>query len=128
LRDGERDDAAIAVDAVLCVVYPHTTSVGGDLMAIVWAAGESSPVGLIGAGRSGELATIEAVRDRGFEHSRPAERFGHRAWHGRGGEAARAIRDHGSARFLDPAAGLAQDGYLISKDLAEHLKRKPTCC
>ncbi len=125
LRDGGNAiDAAIAADAVLCVVYPHMTSVGGDLMAIVWPAGETAPVGLIGAGRSGELATIEAVRARGFEEmpsrgvlsvtvpgtveawGRLLERFG----------------SVGLGAVLEPAADLARDGYIISPDLAEHLR------
>ncbi|TMC37024.1 MAG: hypothetical protein E6J28_08795 [Chloroflexi bacterium] len=117
LRDGGNAiDAAIAADAVLCVVYPHMTSVGGDLMAIVWPAGASAPVGLIGAGRSGEHATIDAVRSRGFEEmpsrgvlsvtvpgtveawGRLLERFG----------------SVGLGTVLEPAAELAQGGYVIS--------------
>ena len=124
LRDGGNAiDAAIAADAVLCVVYPQMTSVAGDLMAIVWPAGESAPVGLIGEGRSGELATIDAVRARGHDQmpdrgvlsvtvpgtveawGRLLERFG----------------SFGLGAVLEPAAALAADGYIISRDLAGQL-------
>ncbi len=125
LRDGGNAiDAVIAADAVLCVVYPQMTSVAGDLMAIVWPAGAAGPVGLIGAGRSGELATIDAVRSRGHEEmplrgilsvtvpgtveawGRLLERFG----------------TLGLGAVLGPAATLAQDGYPITTRLAEFLK------
>ncbi len=126
LRDGGNAiDAAIAADAALCVVYPHMTSVAGDLMAIVWAADGASPVGLIGAGRSGELATIEAVRARGF-----AEMPGRgvlavtvpgtvEAW----GRLLERFGSVGLGEVLEPAAGLARDGYVITRDLSEHLMR-----
>ncbi len=125
LRDGGNAiDAAIAANAVLCVVYPHMTSVAGDLMAIVWPAGAASPVGLIGAGRSGELATIEAVRARGHEQmpergiltvtvpgtveawGRLLERFG----------------TLGLGAVLEPAAALARDGYVITPQLSDFLR------
>lgn len=124
MRDGGNAvDAAIAADAVLCVVYPQMTSVGGDLMALVWAAGEKAPVGLIGAGSSGELATIEAVRSRGHDEmpvrgvlsvtvpgtveawGRLIERFG----------------TVGLGAVLEPAAGLARDGFVITPQLSESL-------
>jgi gamma-glutamyltranspeptidase / glutathione hydrolase len=124
LRDGGNAiDAAIAADAVLCVVYPHMTSLCGDLMAIVWKGSASSPVGLIGAGRSGELATIEAVRDRGFEEM-PARGAltvtvpgTVEAW----GRLLERFGSVGLGEVLEPAAALAQDGYVIAKGLAESL-------
>ena len=126
LRDGGNAiDAAVAADAVLCVVYPHMTSVAGDLMAIVWAANEAGPVGLIGAGRSGELATIEAVRARGHDEM-PARGVLSvtvpgtvEAW----GRLLERFGSFGLGAVLEPAAGLAEGGYLISPDLREHLKR-----
>src|SRR5690348_11848217 len=124
LRDGGNAvDAAIAADAVLCVVYPHMTSVGGDLMAIVWPGGESSPVGLIGAGRSGELATIDAVRERGFDQM-PARGALTVTVPGTVEAWARLLERFGSVGFgvvLEPAAALAADGYVISKGLAQDL-------
>src|SRR5947199_334386 len=124
LRDGGNAiDAAIAADAVLCVVYPHMTSVAGDLMAIVWPAGGASPVGLIGAGRSGELATVEAVRERGHEDM-PARGVLSVTVPGTVEAWGRLLERFGSVGFgavLDPAAGLAQDGYIITRDLADNL-------
>jgi gamma-glutamyltranspeptidase/glutathione hydrolase len=127
MRDGGNAvDAAIAADAVLCVVYPHMTSVAGDLMAIVWPAGAPSPVGLIGAGRSGELATVDAVRSRGLNEmpergvltvtvpgtveawGRLLERYG----------------TFGLGPLMEPAAALASDGYIITEHLSEFLKEE----
>ena len=125
LRDGGNAvDAAIAADAVLCVVYPHMTSVGGDLMAIVWPAGAESPMGLIGAGRSGELATIEAIRARGHE-TMPVRGVLSVTVPGTVEAWGRLLERYGTlgmAPLLEPAAGLARDGYIITEGLAEFLK------
>jgi gamma-glutamyltranspeptidase / glutathione hydrolase len=125
LKDGGNAiDASIAADAVLCVVYPHMTSVGGDLMALVWAAGETSPIGIIGAGRSGELATIEAVRERGHEMMPARGALSVtvpgtvEAW----GRLLERFGTFGLGAVLEPAAGLAQDGYVITAHLSEALK------
>src|SRR6266568_6093034 len=125
LRDGGNAvDAAIAANAVLCVVYPHMTSIGGDLMAIVWPAGGSAPVGLIGAGRSGEHATIDAVRAHG--HATMPERGALtvtvpgtvEAW----GRLLERFGSLGLAPLLEPAADLARNGYVITPSLSDALK------
>ncbi len=125
LRDGGNAiDAAIAADAVLCVVYPHVTSIGGDLMAIVWPAGGNAPVGLIGAGRSGEAATVDAVRSRG--HAVMPERGALtvtvpgtvEAW----GRLIERFGTLGLGPVMEPAAALAQDGFVITPSLSDALK------
>jgi gamma-glutamyltranspeptidase/glutathione hydrolase len=125
LRDGGNAvDAAIAADAVLCVVYPHMTSVGGDLMAIVWPSNAGEPLGIIGAGRSGELATIEAVHARG--HDTMPERGvlsitvpgTVEAW----GRLLERFGTLGLAAVLEPATALAAGGYIITDHLAAALK------
>ena len=56
-------DAAIGADAVMGVVEPTGTGVGGDLMAVV-ATGEGVSV-LNGSGRSGRRTDPETVPDNG---------------------------------------------------------------
>jgi gamma-glutamyltranspeptidase/glutathione hydrolase len=125
LRDGGNAiDAAIAANAVLCVVYPQMTSVGGDLMAIVWPAGASEPIGLIGAGRSGELATIDAVRSRGHD-SMPLRGILSITVPGTVDAWGRLLERFGTlglGAVLDSAASLARDGYMITAHLSEFLK------
>jgi gamma-glutamyltranspeptidase len=127
LRDGGNAvDAAVAADAVLCVVYPHMTSLGGDLFALVWPPDSSQPVGLAGAGRSGSLATIEELSARGFTEmpergalsvtvpgtvdawGRLVERFG----------------SLGLQPLMAPAAAAARDGWIVAPSVARFLAQE----
>ncbi|HXM57897.1 MAG TPA: gamma-glutamyltransferase [Candidatus Dormibacteraeota bacterium] len=120
---GNAIDAVVAADAVLCVVYPHMTSAGGDLFAIVWPAGADRPIGLAGAGRSGALATIDRVRAAG--HETMPERGALtvtvpgtvEAW----GRLVERFGTLGLAPLMAPAVAHARDGYVVTERLAEHL-------
>src|SRR3974390_1694395 len=57
-------DAAIATVAVLCVVEPHMTGIGGDCFVLVSQPGK--PVwGYNGSGRSGANASFDSLRAQG---------------------------------------------------------------
>ena len=66
-RGGNAVDAALAAAAVLCVVEPMMTGVGGDAFALLWSAREARLVGLNGSGRAPAAATLEAYRARGLD-------------------------------------------------------------
>ena len=56
---GNAIDAALAAAAVLCVVEPMSTGVGGDLFALVWRDGELT--GLNSSGRAPAAADPDAL-------------------------------------------------------------------
>ncbi len=62
---GTAADAAVTAVAVLCVVEPHMTGIGGDCFAMV--ADPDRPVwGYNGSGRAGEKASTEALLRQGI--------------------------------------------------------------
>jgi gamma-glutamyltranspeptidase/glutathione hydrolase len=65
-RGGNAVDAALAAAAVLCVVEPMSTGVGGDAFALLWSAREGRLLGLNGSGRAPAAATLAAYRARGL--------------------------------------------------------------
>ena len=66
---GNAVDAAVTAVAVLCVIEPHMTGIGGDCFALIAEPGK--PVwGYNGCGRSGAKASTEALLAKGMRDDR----------------------------------------------------------
>ena len=66
-RGGNAFDAAVGAAAVLNVVEPMSTGIGGDMFVLAWPVGEGKLVGLNGSGRSASTATVKRLRKKGYE-------------------------------------------------------------
>lgn len=64
---GSAADAAVAAAAMLTVVDPRSTGLGGDLFALYWEPGAAGPLGLAAAGGAPTGMTLQALRDKGFD-------------------------------------------------------------
>jgi gamma-glutamyltranspeptidase / glutathione hydrolase len=117
---GTAIDAAVAINAMLTVVYPHMCGLGGDLFLLYHSAADGRTWALNGSGPAPRLATREAFRARGLRQvpmrgpltvtvpgavaswAAALERFGRRPL----------------AELLAPAARAAEEGIEVTARLA----------
>ena len=67
-RGGNAIDAAVATAAVLTVVEPMSTSLGGDAFIMVYIAKEKKIIGLNASGRAPYAATLEKMKEKLEQH------------------------------------------------------------
>ena len=64
---GNAVDAAVATAAVLNVVEPMSTGIGGDMFALIWDKNERKVMALNGSGRQAAAANVNDVQKAGFD-------------------------------------------------------------
>src|SRR6478752_7783875 len=125
LREGgSAADAVIAANAVLTVIYPDQTSIGGDCFLIYHDAASGKTVALNGSGRSPKAAERERLRSLG--HASMPSRGIHSVTVPGTIDAWFAINERfgrmGMDRLLAPAIGYARDGFPVSPNLHDSLQ------
>ena len=68
---GNAVDAALAMNAVLCVAEPHMTGVGGDCFSMLSVDGSTNIKVLNGSGKSSEKASAAHLRKNNISEIKP---------------------------------------------------------
>ncbi|MBI3967837.1 MAG: gamma-glutamyltransferase [Chloroflexi bacterium] len=126
LAGGTAVDAQIAVHAVLSVVYPNMTGLGGDAFWLIFEAATGQVHALNGSGRSAAAATRERYRSLGYDRIPP--RGPHAALTVPGAvdswfEAHRRFGRLSIGFLLEPAIDYAESGSPVGSSLAGWLAR-----
>jgi len=115
-RGGNAVDAAIAANAVLCVVYPASCGIGGDALWLVHEPKTGETLAYNGSGRAAAALSAEAVRERGHIAMPARGAFTVtvpgcvRAWE----DVAVAHGTRGLDELLLPAQSYARDGFVAT--------------
>ena len=116
---GNAMDAAIAAAATLTVVEPVSNGLGSDAFCIIWKNGKL--VGINGSGPAPMLASVEALRQKGYT-SMPQI-----GMHTVNVPGAVGVWEEVTAKFgkrtlaqnLEAAISYAQDGYVLQPNVAK---------
>ncbi len=117
---GTAADAAVAACALLGVIEPQSTGIGGDCFALIQPKGEGKIVSYNGSGRAPMAAKVEWYLEH--KHNSIPLTSAHAvsipgsidAW-------ATILRDHGKFgldRLLQPAIKAAEEGYVVAPRIA----------
>ncbi len=124
-KGGSAIDAAIAADAVLGLVEPTGSGMGGDLFAIIWSADKGKLYGLNASGRSPRSLKLDYFKENGYEFipsfgplpvSVPGCVDGWYEMHDMFGRL--PMKD-----ILQPAINYAREGFPVTEVIAYYLER-----
>lgn len=124
-RGGTAIDAAIAANAVLGVVEPTGSGIGGDLFAIIWSSEKNKLFGLNASGRSPRSLRLDHFREMGIDRipaygplpvSVPGCVDGWFEMHEMFGKLPMAT-------ILKPAIDYARDGFPVTEVIAYYMER-----
>src|SRR5262245_16969539 len=117
---GTAVDAAIAASALLAVIEPQSTGIGGDCFALIQPRGEGRIVAYNGSGRAPAAATADWYLERKI-HSVPLTSAHAVSIPGSVDAWEVILRDHGKFgldTLLQPAIDAAEQGYVVSPRIA----------
>src|SRR5438270_4959980 len=121
LREGGTAvDAAVAGSALLGVIEPQSTGIGGDCFALIQPRGEGKIVAYNGSGRAPKAANADWYLERKI-NSVPLTSAHAVSIPGVIDAFATVLRDHGKFgfdRLLQPAIKAAEEGYVVAPRIA----------